>query len=479
MNLRRLTLVACIGAIIYVCMVFFNDSVEYPLPDYSKSDVFNQIEHATKQLDIPSMNEKEIQYFDAVANSSIGRYVEANHLNEQELKELSEEVPLYIIEIENLKQTYQINPQNGQLTKATNISIFTEDIDQFIKTNFGEGYELISEDSKDGTLTEWDVKWTYQAKTKFNNVVKIVDIYTIDNYIIQFDHYGFATKYSFQSESAGQYVLYFGIFVFLITLVVIVTIQLIKRLIKKQIEGFIGPLILTIAAGFGWVFVTKAMNGTVTGIAMLDPVLMTYLTFAVLLIRWKKVNRNIGERVRALQPHIKQGFFTAIIGITLGELYFFFAGFFDVWVSPVLNHSLLILNSPWVLPVFTLFVGLSAAVTEEAIFRNYMGPFFERFGVVTAVIATSLLWGILHIGYDMYPWYLYVIEFILFTGPLFYFVFKNYGFSTVIFLHFFYNAWVSTLFLFSIDMKLGLLSLVVMFSPFCLFFYRRPFHIKS
>ncbi len=211
---------------------------------------------------------------------------------------------------------------------------------------------------------------------------------------------------------------------------------------------------------------------------MLDPLLMTYLTFAVLLIRWKKVRRNTSERIRALQAHVKQGFLTAIIGITLGELYFLIAGFFDVWTSPVLNHSLLILNSPWILPIFTLFIGLSAAVTEEAIFRNYMGPFFERFGVVIAVIVTSLLWGVLHIGYDMYPWYLYVIEFILITGPFFYFVYRRYGFPTVILLHYFYNAGVSTLFLFSIDIMIASISLVVMVSPFSLYLYRKPFKVE-
>lgn len=269
-----------------------------------------------------------------------------------------------------------------------------------------------------------------------------------------------------------------GIFLFLFILVVIVTIQLIKRVIKKQIEGFFGPFVLTVIAGFGWFFLTKAMNGTVTGMAMLDPLLMTYLTFAVLLIRWKKVRRNTSERIRALQAHVKQGFLTAIIGITLGELYFLIAGFFDVWTSPVLNHSLLILNSPWILPIFTLFIGLSAAVTEEAIFRNYMGPFFERFGVVIAVIVTSLLWGVLHIGYDMYPWYLYVIEFILITGPFFYFVYRRYGFPTVILLHYFYNAGVSTLFLFSIDFTIASISLVVMVSPFSLYLYRKPFKVE-
>src|SRR5699024_9244223 len=96
----------------------------------------------------------------------------------------------------------------------------------------------------------------------------------------------------------------------------------------------------------------------------------------------------------------------------------------------------------------------------------------ERLGVFFALVATSFLWGIMHIGYDMYPWFIYVLEFVLITGPFFFFVYKRYGFVTAVFMHYFYNAWVTTLFMFTVDLRVAFVSLAVMFVPFVLFFIR-------
>src|SRR5690625_1873987 len=208
-------------------------------------------------------------------------------------------------------------------------------------------------------------------------------------------------------------------------------------------------------------------------INMFEHLLITYLTFATLAIRWKKRNRSIMDKIVTLKQPIWIGFLCAIISLALAELFFLGASNFDTWVSPVLNHNMLIHLEAWMLPLFTLFIGLSAAITEEAIFRNYMIPFFDKAGIIVSIIATSLLCGILHIGYHLYPLYLYVSEFMIITEYLFYIVYKKYGFNVVIFLPFFYNAWLTTLFVFANDIKIANLCLMVTLSPFLNYFYRQ------
>ncbi|MGM8211498.1 CPBP family intramembrane glutamic endopeptidase [Virgibacillus sp. W0430] len=478
MQKYKLHLFSVAALFIYIVLLNFTPSpVAYPFPETSKEELFQQLKKETEALKIPYIPHEKVDYFDVVANNSIGRFVEEQRIEDTELLQLQNETPLYTIQLDSLNHTYQLNPQSGKLIAATNIFIPLKDgnPERFVASYFGDGYVYHSETiSKDSLFADWDLKRTYTKDTAFSNVINVVEVHTVDNHIVHFKQYGQADGFPLQQyETVGQIVLIGIILLFLFILFLIVTVQLIKRLIKQQIEAFLAPFILSIAAGIGWFFLTYAISGTITGLGLLEPILLTYLTLGTLLIRWKKTSLRSTEKWDRLKSSVGKGFLTAIIAITLGELFFYAASFFDVWVSPVLNFSMLLHINVWLLPLLTLFIGLSAAISEEAIFRLYMISFFDRFGVIVSIFATSVLWGILHIGYDMYPWYLYVIDFILITGPFFYFVYKKYSFQTVIFLHFFYNSWVMTLFLFAYDIRAALLSLVITFGPLFILFKRK------
>lgn len=480
---RRLFQLSFIALIIYVIfLIFIPDSEEYPLPDYSKDDIYHLLKNNEVDLNLASDFKKNVHYIDTKANNSIGRYIEVNEPSEKQLNTLKKEVPLYTIDVEVGQQTFQINPENDQVVSAIGVSIPIEDsnISNFVNNYFGEEYVEASVDNYDHEeLLQADHTYTYQAKTSIPSIQRLVKVYVLGDNIVGFKHYGEANEFVEQNEdSIGFMLLLLFILLFLITLFIVVTTQLIKRLVKKQIRAFWMPFILATIAGAGWFFLTYAMGGSITGIGMIEPALMTYLTFGTLLIRWKRTTKSFRSRIESLKQPIRNGFLLMIIAITLGELYFLIADYLGGWTSPVLNHAVLINISIWLLPIFALFVGLSAAITEEAIFRAYMIPFFDRFGVFFSVLMSSALWGILHIGYDMYPWYLYIIDFILITGPFFYFVFKKFGFPTVIFLHFFYNSWVTTLFSFSIHIGVGLLALLVTLSPFLLFLNQRKDNLQ-
>lgn len=469
---RRLFIVAMLAALVYTLYIFLGPSmVEYPLPEQSRAEVFEDLNTAASELGINPIDADRVFYSDTIANQSLGRYVAQNEFDAAELQELEQYVPLFTFEVDNIFNTIQYDLNTKKLTSAEGIQL-EEEADAFVANYFGEDFTMQSSETDTGFFAEWDVKKTYIAKTDFDDIIKVVDVQLEDDVIIGFDYYGVAHGFPIKDESTWLMIVSLFILIFMIGLIIFVTIHLIIRLVKKQVEAFWAPLILTVVAGFGWFFITKALGSNITGIGALDPAMMTYLTFATLLIRWKKDVRPLTIKVRHLQPAVIHGFLAMLIAMVLGEAFFYVASYFDTWVSPVISHNMLInLDMHW-LPVFTLFIGLSAAVTEEAIFRNYMIPIFDRVGVLFSVILTSVLWGIMHIGYDMYPWYLYVVEFIFVTGPFFYFVYKRYGFAAGIFMHYFYNAWVTTLFLFAVDVKIALISLAVMLSPFLVFLIR-------
>lgn len=469
---QRLSIIAAISLVVYILMKFLGPSeIEYPLPDYTKTDIYHHIDTESEKLGLPPFSTAEVLFSDAKANNSLGRYVEKNKFDDEKIAKLQQEVPIYTIEVETNEQSYQINPKNGQITNATGISLsYNEqnDIDHFILTYFGEDYTMQTMvESENDIFVDWEMKYVFSAPTTFNDISKVVEIYTNANQIVEFQHFGVAKGFPLTNavESVGQIIISLFLLLFLFVLFIIVTVQLIKRLIKKQIEGFIGPFLLSLIAGFGWFFLTSSMGASISGFGALEPGVMTYLTFATLLIRWKKSSESTEIRLLKLKNSIFQGLLLTIVGLALTNLFFYVSSFFGTWISPVLNHGLLINVNPWILPIFTLFIGISAAITEEAIFRRYMIPFFDRFSVIISVIITSFLWGVLHLGYDVFPWYLRVIEFMIIGGPFYYFVYKKFGFKTAIFCHYFNNSLITALFLLRIDLKVAIVALFLSLSP--------------
>lgn len=469
---KYLVIITALSLAIYILLLLFGPSkTEYPFTDFTKTDIYQYIRTESEKLKLPPFSPEGDISIDTIANNSIGRYVEKNQFNKDQLALLQQEVPLYSIEISADKQVYQINPVTGQLTMASGIQMpisGQNGIDKFVKSYFGEEYVSQTKEVPDnGVFEDWDQKYVFTAPTSLNDVTKVIEIYTSNNVIVKFQHFGEANEFPLTNaeESVWAFITFISTILFLAVLCIIVTVQLIKRLIKKQIKNFIWPFLLSAIAGFGWFFLTSATGSSITGIGALQPAVMTYLTFATLLIRWKKSTENQASNILEWKNSIFQGFLLMLICFTLTELFYFIAGFFGTWTSPVTDHAPLINVNPWILPFFALFIGLSAAISEEAIFRKYMIPFFDRFSVVASVILTSFFWGILHLGYDVYPWHLRLIEFMIIGGPFFYFVYKKFGFKAGIFCHYFNNSFFTSLFLFRVDMKVATVALILTISP--------------
>lgn len=465
---RRLVQVSLIALLIYGLYLFFGpEQVALPLPTKSKNEAIEKVQTEIDELQLPMLTKEDLYYTDFSANSSIGRYVEQNQLNAEEFATLQKEVSLYGYEIASLTNSYLYDFEHDYLTHAENVYLQVDE-EQFVKSYFGDEYTLKGTEETESFFLDWDIKQTYVAETTFSDIINVVDLYIEGDAIVSFKQYALALGFPKEEESIAQIIASLFILLFLIGLVLFVTVHLIIKLVKKEIEAFWEPFGLSLAAGVGWLYINQALGANIFSFSIIEPLIMTYLTFATLLIRWKRDDRPLTKRLTTLQPAVVHGLLLTVIALLLAEGFFFIAQFVDTWVSPVTMHNVLVELELWYIPVFTLFIGLSAAITEEAIFRHYMIPFFERGGIFLALVMTSFLWGIMHIGYDMYPWYLYVLEFFILTGPFFFFVYKRYGFATAIFMHYFYNAWVTTLFLFGVDLKVAFVSLLVMLSPFLL-----------
>ncbi|ASS74714.1 hypothetical protein CIG75_06830 [Tumebacillus algifaecis] len=115
------------------------------------------------------------------------------------------------------------------------------------------------------------------------------------------------------------------------------------------------------------------------------------------------------------------------------------------WVSDLqAQEAIALFWWPFLLP---LLAPLSAAVFEELIYRKLSAIWLRRLfksGVATVLIS-SLIWSLGHLLYNVSPWYLRVIELSLLIGPLFFFLYRQYGLGAVMIGHFLYNSLLASI----------------------------------
>lgn len=475
MKNKSLFIVASFALIFYIASFFLNGSAPYPTPTVDKDEVYESINEQLDILGFDPIHVDDTLTFETTANQSLGRYIQKEKMNENLIDILSLEMPIYTVKIDQFNVEIEFDPINKEIVKMSNILMEVDDVDEFVTQFFGHEFSFVAEESINSFFSFAVGKRIYETNTTYNKIKKHVEVELDEDGYVNGFHY-FAEANNYPAVDHFSILLIFGLYsiAFLGLLALIVTIHFIVRLVQKKIEAVLAPLFFALSIGIGWFFIGLTMTGgKISFLSFLDAGIWTYIVFFILMIRWKKQpGTPFPVRIGQLRPSVWAGFLWTFISLTLTTLYFYIATtFFDTWVSPVDNFGLLFNLDIWMLPVFTFFIGYTAAVTEETVFRHYMIPIFDKLTVPVSLVLTSFFWGILHIAYDMYPWYLYVLEFMLITGPLFYIVYKKHGFKSAIFLHYFYNAWVTTLFAFTIDLVVGVISLLVTLLPFVVFIF--------
>lgn len=471
MKNRKLLIAGMIGLLVYILYFFMPGNYEYPLGEPDPKGLYDEvnevlIEENMQPLDIDPLFSTQVE-----ANESIGRYIDHHQLNQAEVDQLSEDIPLYSFMIETGWRSIEYDPVHKALVSLDDIAIQVDEVideygslNNYLNAFYDEAFTLYEEDM--GTSR-------FVAPSTYEGIHKYVDVF-IDDGVIR-SIYFTAEAEDFPTKSQFGILLIAGIYSLLFFLALSAGVTVHAILVRKEIRFSWLALLLSLVAGAANIILTMGMLGIdFSFLTAIDAFVWMYNTFLILLIRFRHRGAyTINELLLKVRDGVKPALLWGLVSLALTTTYFFVTTrFFGSWVSPVDSYALAYNMKAWMIPLVVFAIGFSAAIFEETIFRHYMVPLFDRFSVIVSMFATSILWGVLHISYDMYPWYLYIVEFIIITGPLFYVVYKRYGFTTSILLHYFYNAWVMTLFAFAIDLKIGLVSLLVMLFPVLALFVR-------
>ncbi|OLO25175.1 hypothetical protein BTR23_25380 [Alkalihalophilus pseudofirmus] len=470
--LVTLTIISVLFLVVYYSIV---SEPSYPIQTVSKEEAIEAIEVFSKKMELNIDVGDRSPTIETRANESIGQYITKENWTNEEIERLTNEIPIYTISIVLDNYLFEVDPFTSDIVRANNLYIHVEnyqEINNFLENLFGSGFAKV-EEKKD---VFGDIDYIYSRGEVAGEIEEKVRISVYDNTILAFHKYGEVDQYPLSTEIFNLWEILMAL-VFIVTIVVVAivaTVQLVKKLNNNQIEAFLGPTLISLLAGVGWFCGLYLAMGTVDMFSLLFSGALTYATFSILLITAKKTDyvQPFSQIAEKLQPAVWNGFLLMIVSTSLTTIFYGLSAYFGAWSSPVMDYAVF-LNTPlWAVPVFALSLGICASISEETIFRRYLIPAFDRFGVVISVLATSFLWGIGHIGYHMVPWHIRIFEFVLIVGPFFYFVYKRYGFVTAIFCHFFYNSMIGSIFLLTIIGPVGLLSVVLTLVPFLVFLKR-------
>ena len=144
--------------------------------------------------------------------------------------------------------------------------------------------------------------------------------------------------------------------------------------------------------------------------------------------------------VKRVLPTYTVGYSLAFVH--LGYLIVFYHAatkFFNVWMPIDSSYTNMMGTSmPFLFP---LTIAISAALSEEFMFRLFSIAFFKKYfkKIWIGVLISSVLWAFAHSNYPIYPNYMRGIELTI-VGIVYSLVYLKYGIETTIISHYVYNA---------------------------------------
>lgn len=444
---------------IYVLYAANQEPVE-KLPHLSQSEIIAQAEYYAEMLKVDIA--QSIPIVDFESNKSLGRYIQAEVTSEDELDIINQQFAPYtaIVRMNTVHDVtidVHIHPHTGDLIHMTanGLPLSAQpfrnetDIEPFIHEHLSSLYEFDSVSTYDFLFNMTGDAYLFSSDLPHNELkdhpleqkLQVVIVEDKISEIRQFTSVP-AAYTDTDNIQTGLLVTMIIIFSANIILILITSIQWVAA---RKTVSYGQPLILTSIAAIAWGLLLYFLYpGTMLILHVLQWLVMTFLTFTTLVVTTRERSHDQKQKTKHIQPpaqvSIVNGFLFGSITYALATCIYYVAGKQGAWSSGT-NDFILYVNHPWYLiPIFTLSVGIAASISEEAIFRRYFYHMLHHRAKWLAILLSSFLWGVMHIGYDMHPFYLMILELTLIAGPIFYWIYWRYGFLAVVMTHFFYNS---------------------------------------
>lgn len=498
-----LTIVALLVSTFY--SLALSTDKKYPYPDMTRSEVENIVQQYLEEINVVATKPFNIE---SKADMPLGRHID-NELDREQFELVKQTLPIYTLQVQvgNIDpQIVHLNPLSKEVVGVENIPItLSEDetVENFVHNQFGSEYELVHTEAYDFHPMDLNYyflnqytdhkRYTFAGPLQIGELKEqiIVDAASthgenIERHVISYMHTAeVAPQYmasQVENESLFEILLFLIIMFILFVLGLVTLIHFIVKAVKKEVAILL-PLAITIFMSVFVLILSYVLLGYFGGLAWFEVLVSAWLVFFILamtipkdttFLMQKTFSEQVSESLINMKKPILLGFCLAVISHPLSETFFLLASMIGgTWFSPATFYEIYLVENIWLLPLFVLAIGITAAIMEETVFRRYLVSIMDKIHPIFAVLVTSFLWAVLHIGYDVFPWYLRIIELTLVIGPFLYWVYKRYGFLTVIYCHYFFNSLLISKALFSFRLDVAIVSLLLTMSPLLIFLYKR------
>jgi hypothetical protein len=461
---------------------FFNENyASFPAPVFTNNEAEKIYHEYTKVLyETSDAADKPSILF--TSNYNVGKFLSDRNYSQDQIDVLAKKIPLYNVTVSG-SYTLGIDPLTRDINIIDNVQIPVEndkDITSFVKFTLAKDPKLkekknIQLDFNHTPLSgDFDKKttvytYTYKDAYKNSDLGENIKVFVQDGNILKAERAAFVRGNTME-YSTPFYVQLIGLIPLLILIIMLlaVLIVFIVKSIRKTIisykfaifpgmVAFISSLIITSFDGYSsFVLIQSILEGV-----------FVYLVLAAYSSRKNKLT------VTEWKEPIFIGFLFASLLNLVDTLFYAISYKMGAWESGVDQYSVFMQDHKWLLLFYPIGIGLGAAVFEEVAARFYFDKVFRKVPVVIVALISSFIWASLHLFYEVYPWYLRIIELTIFIGPSLYYIYKKYGLKTSIATHYFFNSFFCSIAFLNMDITIGIISSIIALLPLGLLLLRK------
>lgn len=461
---------------------FLNENAaSFPEPVFTNNEA-KEIYQDVSKIIFEKSNSADKPTIMLTSNYNVGKFLSDHNYSQDQVNVLAKKIPLYNVTVSG-SYTLGIDPQTKDinLIDVAQIPIKNDkDITAFVEYIFSKDPKLkekknIDLDFNSLPLTaEFDKKvtvytYTYKGAYKNRDLGENIKVFVQDGNILKAERSAFVRGNTVEF-STPFYVQIIGLIPILILIIMLLSVLIVfivksvrktivsyKFAIFPGIVAFISSLIISSFEGYSLLVLIQAL---LEGL---------FVYFALAVFSSRKNKLTVGE----WKEPIFRGFLFASLLNLVDSLFYGISFKMGAWESGVEQYSVFMQDQKWLLLLYPIGIGLGAAVFEEVSARFYFDKIFRKVPVVIVALISSFIWASLHLSYEVYPWYLRIIELTVFIGPFLFYIYKKYGLKTSISTHYFFNSFFCSIAFFYWDVSIGIISCVIALLPLGLLLSRK------
>ncbi|WP_026675035.1 CPBP family intramembrane glutamic endopeptidase [Alkalihalobacterium bogoriense] len=499
---KYVVIIAIIALFVNIGLFFIpGDGKHYSYPEMDRAEVKDMVDHFLDEMNVTGSTTFMVE--SSNADIRLSKYLE-NEVSKEEFETIKDNIPLYTMAVHiGEGRSVHIDPVAKQIvgTNSFAFPILDGDVEAFVQDFFNAEYTLLESERFVPDQLKLDAGFlslfTDHTRYTFEGLFQLGELQDIVTVEVGTDVNGTMNILGVMqsAEVSPQYMaidkpgdslidilLQLAIVVLIIGGIgIAVFVHFIVRACQKKVAFWLPLGITFYLMAFSMVF-SYVYMGNLGWLSLIDSLITSVLVLFILMITIPKDTADLQKRplkqkasliLDKMKMPIVIGLCFAVIMKPIADLFFWVGSMFaDTWFSPVTFYEIYLVENIWLLPFFALSIGITAAIMEETVFRRYLASVMDKIHPIFAVLVSSFLWAVLHLGYDVFPWYLRIIELTLIIGPVLYWIYKRYGFLTAIYCHYFYNSLLTSVGLLYFKVDVAIVAILLTLSPLLLVLIR-------